>query len=71
MRPRMEKTTAINRNRSGAQANVQPIRILNRSDAINSNHSLDTTGFLRFIYGPWPRTRTIRPFFRHCHTRQE
>ena len=34
------------------------------SDAIDSEHSLDASEFLRLSFGPWPRTRTIRPFSR-------
>ena len=36
----------------------------NRSDAIDSDHSLDAREFFRLSHGPWPRTRTIQPFFK-------
>jgi len=48
----------------GPHANLLSIRILNRSDVIDSDHSLDATVFLRLSFGPWPRTRTPRPFFK-------
>jgi hypothetical protein len=43
---------------------TQLIRILNRSDAIDSNYQLDRTEFLPLSCGPWRRTLTIRPFFK-------
>jgi hypothetical protein len=48
----------------GAHANLQSIRSLNRIDAIDSDHSLDATEFLRRSFGPWTRTQTTRPFFK-------
>ena len=48
----------------GAHANWQSMRILNRCDAIDSDHSLDATAFLRLTFDPWLRTRTTRPFFK-------
>ena len=46
------------------RADLESIRSLNRSDAIDSDHSLDAREFLRLRFGPWPRTRTTRPFFK-------
>jgi hypothetical protein len=52
----------------GAYTNLQSIRILNRSDAIDSDHSLDARELLRISFGPWPRTRTIQPFFKFSYS---
>ena len=54
-----ERHTASFRGR----ADLELIRSLNRSDAIDSDHSLDAREFLRLRFGPWPRTRTTRPLF--------
>src|SRR5271154_6241308 len=43
---------------------LQSIRSLNRSDATDSDHSLDARELLRLRSGPWPRTRTTRPSFK-------
>jgi hypothetical protein len=59
-----ENLRARRRSAFGAHANLQSILIPNRSDAINSDHSLDASEFLRLSFGPWPRTRTIQSFFR-------
>jgi hypothetical protein len=50
--------------RSEGRADLQSIRSLNRSDATDSDHSLDAREFLRLRSGPWPWTRTTRPFFK-------
>ena len=64
MQPDQQNLRARRRCAFGAHANLQSIRILNRSDAIDSDHSLDARKFLYLSHGLWPRTRTIRPFFR-------
>jgi hypothetical protein len=46
------------------RADPQSIRSLNRSDATDSDHSLDARVLLRLRSGPWPRTRTTRPSFK-------
>ena len=48
----------------GVHANLQSIRILDRSHAIDSDHSLDESKLLRLSFGPWPRTRTTQHFFK-------
>src|SRR5271169_1729053 len=47
------------------RADLESIRSLNRSDATDSDHSLDAREFLRLRFGPWPRTPTTRPSFKY------
>ncbi len=60
--PRIKRSGSETPIRVSSPRRLQSIRILNRSDEIDSDHSLDASEFLRLSYGPWPRTWTIRPF---------